>query len=121
MGESMTQQQPEKRQNKRVFPRIIAECPVLYRTNEQERWCVGVLQDFSATGVLMTCGRALAAGTPISLRLERNRNRTLPALSGSGTVIRSDKLSAAKYEIACKLTKIDPPNKPVPSDGDKPL
>lgn len=117
----MAQQQPEKRPDKRVFPRMAAECPVLYRTNEQERWCVGVLQDFSATGVLMTCSRALAAGTPISLRLERNRNRSLPALSGSGTVIRSDKLSAAKYEIACKLTKIDPPSKAVSPASDKPL
>lgn len=117
----MTQQQPEKRNNKRVFPRIAAECPVLYRTNEQERWCVGVLQDFSATGVLMTCSRALAAGTPISLRLERNRNRTLPALSGSGIVIRSDKLSAAKFEIACKLTKIDPPSKAISPTSDQPL
>jgi hypothetical protein len=117
----MTQRQPEKRRDKRVFPRMAAECPVLYRTNEQERWCVGVLKDFSATGLLMTCTRALAAGTPITVRLERGRNRSLPALSGSGTVIRSNKLSSTKYEIACKLTQIDPPGKASSPTSDNPF
>lgn len=107
----MTHSQTERPQNKRMFPRMEAECPVLYRTTEQERWCVGVLRDFSATGVLMICDRALLTGMPISLRLERGRNKSLPALSGSGIVIRSDALSAKKYEIACKLTRIDPPGK----------
>jgi hypothetical protein len=117
----MTQSPPEKRRDKRVFPRMAAECPVLYRTHEQERWCVGVLKDFSATGILMTCSRALPAGTPISLRLERGRNRSLPALSGSGTVIRSEKHSSTKYEIACKLTQIDPPHKAASPASDIPL
>jgi hypothetical protein len=117
----MTQQQPEKRRDKRVFPRIAAACPVLYRTNEQERWCVGVLQDFSATGLLMTCDRPLVAGTPISLRLERGRNRSLPALSGSGIIVRSDKLPNLKYEIACKLTHIDPPARDAAPEPDNPL
>lgn len=117
----MTQHQPEKRQDKRVFPRMEAECPVLYRTNERERWCVGVLQDFSATGVFMTCSRALPVGTPISLRLERGRNKSLPALSGTGSVIRNDKISATKYGIACKMTHIDPPGKTAPPASDSPL
>ena len=117
----MTQRQPENRQDKRVFPRMEAECPVLYRTNEQERWCVGVLHDFSATGILMTCNRVLPVGTPISLRLERGRNKSLPALSGTGSVIRSDKLSTTKYEIACKLTHIDPPGKTASPASDSPL
>lgn len=114
----MTAQPPEKQHDKRLFPRMTAACPVLYRTHEQERWCVGVLQDFSATGLLMTCDRDLAAGTPISLRLERGRNRNLPALSGSGIIARSDKLSATKYQVACKLTRIDPPARPAPAAVD---
>jgi hypothetical protein len=117
----MAQRQPDQRWDKRVFPRMAAECPVLYRTSEQERWCVGVLKDFSATGILMTCNRALTAGTPITLRLERGRNRSLPALSGSGAVIRSNKLSSTKYEIACKLTQIDPPGKAASPASETPL
>lgn len=117
----MTQQLPEKRRNKRVFPRMPAECPVLFRTNDQERWYIGVLQDYSATGMLMTCTRALLAGTPISMRLERGSNRSIPALSGSGTVIRSDKLSSTKYVIACKLTQIDPPGKAASPASDSPV
>lgn len=110
MGGSVNTQIEKQNKNKRLFPRIEAECPVLYRTNAQERWCVGILQDFSATGVLMICNRNLATGTKISLRLERERNKILPALRGSGIITRSNKLSNTKYEIACKLTKIDLPN-----------
>lgn len=116
----MTQQLPERRRDKRLFPRIAAECPVLYRTHDQERWCVGVLKNFSATGILMTCTRALATGTPISLRLERGRNLSIPALSGSGAVVRSEKLSSTKYEIACKLTQIDRPAKAASPASDSP-
>ncbi|WP_172597755.1 PilZ domain-containing protein [Sulfuriflexus mobilis] len=107
----MSEGHPEPAHNKRVFPRMVATCPVLYRTHEEERWCVGMLLDFSATGVLMTCNRDLPIGTLISLRLERGRHRDLPALSGSGNIVRCDKLSIVKYEVACKLTHIDPPDK----------
>lgn len=97
--------------DKRVFPRMVAECPVLYRTSDKERWCVGILIDFSATGLQMTCNRELHPGTPISTRLERGNNKVLPALSGSGTVVRCIKISNTKFKVACKLTKIDPPAK----------
>lgn len=121
MGESMNQHQPEKRRDKRVFPRMAASCPVVYRTNVQERWCVGVLLDFSATGVLMTCNRKLDVNTPISLRFDNSRHQNLPALSGSGIVIRSDELANSKYEVACKLTRIDPPGKASPSPAEPSL
>ena len=95
--------------NNRVFPRINAKCPVMHRADDSERWSVGLLINFSATGMLFTSARPLKIGSSITVRLERGRNLVIPALSGSGNVIRCTKLETNKYEIACKLTKIDPP------------
>jgi len=107
----MTEQQnPQDETNNRVFPRIDAQCPLMHRENDQQRWSVGVLINFSATGVFFNSTRALEIGSPIAVRLERGRNRTIPALSGSGNVIRCDELDSGKYEIACKLDRIDPPS-----------
>jgi len=95
--------------NNRVFPRVDATCPVMHRANESERWSVGLLVNFSATGMLFQSARALEIDTNITVRLERGRNRAIPALSGSGKIIRCTKIEDSKYEIACKLSHIDPP------------
>jgi len=99
--------------NNRVFPRILAKCPVMHRSDETERWSVGLLINFSATGMLFTSARTLKLGANIIIRLERARNLVIPALSGSGNVIRCTKIENNKYEIACKLTKINPPEVPI--------
>jgi len=104
------QQNTQSETNNRVFPRIVAKCPLMHRENEQQRWSVGILINFSATGVLFSSARSLEIDSPIAVRLERGRNRSLPALSGSGMVIRCDDLGSGKYEIACKLDRIDPPS-----------
>lgn len=90
---------------------MVAACPVMFRKNAFERWSVGLLVDFSATGLLMNCSQPLEIGTKIIAQLERGRNRTLPALSGTGIVTRCTKTGGAKYEIACKMIHIDPPNR----------
>jgi len=106
----MLDNNPGLQVNKRIFPRIDAQCPVMHRENDQQRWSVGLLINFSATGFLFSSARALEPGAPISVRLERGRNRSLPAVSGSGEVTRCDALDSNKYEIACKLNHIDPPS-----------
>jgi len=105
----MLNNDPSLQVNKRIFPRMTAQCPVMHRANDQQRWSVGLLINFSATGLLFSSVRALEPGAPINIRLERGRNRTLPAVSGSGKVIRCNKMDPNKYEVACKLDRIDPP------------
>ena len=95
--------------NSRVFPRVDATCPVMHRASESERWSVGLLINFSATGMLFHSTRALQTNSNISVRLERGRNKVIPALSGSGKVIRCTKMANNKYEVACKLSRINPP------------
>lgn len=99
----------ENTQNRRVFPRITAQCPVMHRPDHYQRWSVGLLINFSATGMLFTSARELEAGADIIVKLERGRNMVIPALSGSGKVIRCRKLDTNKYEVACQLNKINPP------------
>ncbi|MCK4744067.1 MAG: PilZ domain-containing protein [Sulfuriflexus sp.] len=95
--------------NNRVFPRVDTTCPVMHRASEAERWSVGLLINFSATGMLFQSARALHVDSDINVRLERGRNKVIPALSGSGKVIRCTKIANSKYEVACKLNHIDPP------------
>jgi len=95
--------------NNRIFPRVDAICPVMHRASDAERWNVGLLINFSATGMLFNSVRALKEGAPILVRLERGRNLVIPALSGSGKVIRCTQVEDNKYEIACQLTQINPP------------
>jgi len=98
-----------KNNNNRVFPRVEATCPVMHRANEAQRWSVGLLINFSATGMLFQSSRELKTDSAISVRLERGRNHVIPGLSGSGKVIRCTKMANNKYEVACKLSHIDPP------------
>jgi len=105
----MQNNDPVNSSNNRVFPRMEATCPVMHRANESERWSVGLLVNFSATGMMFNSARALQAGADITVKLERGRNHVIPALSGSGKVIRCTKLESGKYEVACKLDQIDPP------------
>jgi len=101
----------EQDDERRVFPRITAACPVLYRENSHERWSVGLLTDFSATGLSMNCTKAIPIGTKIMAQLERGRNRVIPALSGTGVITRCSKLDNSKYEIACKMIQFDAPTR----------
>ena len=95
--------------NNRVFPRVTATCPVMYRSNEVVRWNVGLLINFSATGVLFQSTRAIPVDSDIIVRLENGRSPVIPALSGSGKVTRCTEIEKNKYEIACRLNRIDPP------------
>lgn len=97
--------------NNRVFPRISGKCPVMHRADDSQRWNVGLLVNFSATGMMFTYACELEIGSNIIVRLERGRNLVIPALSGSGSVVRCTKLGTNTYEIACKLTKINLPEK----------
>ena len=95
--------------NNRVFPRVDATCPVMHRSSEAERWSVGLLINYSATGMLFNSARKMQSGETIMVRLERGRNLVIPALSGSGTITRCTKVAENKYHVACKLNHINPP------------
>ena len=93
-------------ENNRKFPRINVTCPVLYRLSENTRWQVARLVDFSATGVCMICDDNLPLNSNISIQIKPGSQKTVPALSAAGTVVRSVTTDDQRFEISCKITKV---------------
>jgi hypothetical protein len=95
--------------DKRIFPRISAECPVLYLGPGMQRWLVGKLIDFSATGLRLTCDTLLETGDEISIQIKPGSNRKIPAISGVGSVVRTDFNNMGQYEISIKMLRVNKP------------
>ena len=96
----------DKVENKRVFPRITVTCPVLYQLSSSKRWHVARLVDFSATGVCMICDDNLPTDTEISIQIKPGSQKTVPALSASGVVVRSLITDEQRFEVSCKILKV---------------
>lgn len=95
-----------KLQENRVFPRMAARCPVLYREINAKQWHVAKLVDFSATGLRMECDDNLGAGTLLAIQIKPGSNKVIPALTARGEVVRSEINAQSVIEVSCKLTKI---------------
>lgn len=92
--------------NKRAFPRVTTQCPVLYRGDHHARWMVGIMLDMSATGLRMTCNEPLNMGTVIDIHYKPGKNKLVPEIKAMGKVVRSLPLEENKFEISCSLTKV---------------
>lgn len=96
-----------KVENNRGFPRITVTCPVLYRLSSSKRWQVARLVDFSATGICMVCEDNLPMDTEVSIQIKPGSQKTVPELSASGVVVRSVTTDEQRFEISCKITKVN--------------
>lgn len=96
------------RADKRVFPRIPAQCPVRFRVDQTRRWLIARLVDFSATGLLMLAPCPILAGNPVSIHLEPGSRRDIPPLAGDGKVVRCVDLGNGEYQVAVKILKFAP-------------
>jgi len=94
------------KQNQRAFPRIAVTCPVLYLRPPAKRWQVARLVDFSATGISMVCDSKLDVGVEISLQIKPGSQKTVPALSATGVVMRNETNDEQQYVVSCKLIKV---------------
>lgn len=92
----------------RMFPRIPAQCPVLYRAAESKYWYEGKLVNFSATGVRIECDEMLLPGTPVFIEIRPGDDKVIPAVTGKGTVVRCEANAHLRYEVSCRLTKVKP-------------
>lgn len=97
--------------NKRWFPRINTECPVVYAVGSSKKWHVGVLIDFSATGIKMRCKEPLLKNINITVMLKPGQNKVVPEFVAKGKITRCNTVSDGEYEISCKLLEIKPSNK----------
>ncbi len=93
---------------RRLFPRIVTQCQVLYRTPESRSWNLARLVDFSAIGMRIECDELLPPGTPVAIQIKPGEDKVIPAVSAKGRVVRCEPNSNLRYEISCKLTKVSP-------------
>jgi c-di-GMP-binding flagellar brake protein YcgR len=91
---------------RRAFPRLAANCPVLYRVKANERWLVASLDEYSATGFSMVCENNLAEGTEIAIQIKPGSRKTVPKLSAMGKVLRCEENDQQRFKISCKIIKV---------------
>jgi hypothetical protein len=93
---------------RRMFPRIVASCPVRYTQQVEGNWDDAELCDFSATGLRMVCDSTLLQNTKINVELIPERMTNVPKIAAEAVVVRCGLRDDHRYEIACKLTKVRP-------------
>jgi c-di-GMP-binding flagellar brake protein YcgR len=91
---------------RRSFPRLPANCPVLYRVKENQRWLVATLDEYSATGFSMVCEDNLKEGSEIAIQIKPGSRKTIPKLSAMGKVLRCEENDQHRYKISCKILKV---------------
>jgi len=106
-----------EKSEKRLFPRMEAECAVLYTVGTSKNWKVGILTNMSATGLRMRCPERLLKNIGISVMLKPGDNKLIPEIEGKGKVTRCEQLDEYEFEISCKLTEIRNVKK-TPADPD---
>ena len=97
--------------DKRWFPRIDTECPVIYAIGTSKQWHVGTLMNFSATGIKMKCKEPLLKNISVSIMPKPGQNKLVPEFLAKGKVIRCNMVREAEYEVSCKLLEIKPKSK----------
>lgn len=94
--------------DKRVFPRIDTECPILYSVGTSKKWQVGILCNMSATGMLMKTKEQMVDQISITVMTKPGTNRLVPEITGKGIVTRCTKITDDEYHVSCKLTEVKP-------------
>ncbi len=95
-----------QQQDQRAFPRVTVSCPVLYLAPIAKRWQVAKLADFSAIGISMICDDRLDVGTEIEIQIKPGSQKTVPAVSATGNVVRCETNNEQRYVVSCKLIKV---------------
>ena len=94
------------KKDKRVFPRMQLTCPVLFRPTGEKTWKVGKIQNLSATGIQFISTDDIQPSTPIQIQVKPGSKKTIPEITASGKVVRSELLDGDGYIISCSLTQV---------------
>ena len=98
----------KQKADKRIFPRIETECPVLYSVGTSKKWQVGILCNMSATGMLLKTKEQMVDEIAITIMTKPGANRLVPEITGKGIVTRCEKIGDEEYRISCKLNEVKP-------------
>ena len=94
------------KKDKRIFPRMQLTCPVLFRQAGVKNWNVGKMQNLSATGIQFISTEELQPSTPIHIQVKPGSKKTIPEITASGKVVRSELHDGEGYVISCNLTQV---------------
>ena len=94
--------------DRRMFPRIVASCPVRYTRQIEGNWDTAELCDYSAAGLRMVCDNTVLQDTKINVELVPEKMMHVPKIVAEAVVVRCGLRDDHRYEIACKLTKVRP-------------
>lgn len=92
--------------DKRLFPRIDTECPVLYSVGSSKKWQVAILCNMSAAGMLMRTKEQMVDDISVSVMTKPGTNRLVPEIACKGIVTRCVKKGDEHFEVSCKLTEV---------------
>ena len=95
-------------EEKRTFPRMESECPIIYSIGTSKRWVTATLKNFSATGICIISNEQLIKSISISMITKPGRNKLVPEITASGKVTHCEALGDNKYRVGCKLLKVKP-------------
>ena len=104
----MTQENQTLYSEKRGFPRINTECPIMYSIGNSKKWQVGLLVNYSATGMSVKCKEQLLRNIGINIITKPGTNKLVPQFTASGKIVRCESMQNGEHKFACKLTKIKP-------------
>ncbi len=97
---------------KRLFPRVQSRCPLLYRVDGMTRRMVGISTDFSATGVQMVCKQALTVQASIEIEFKPGSNKSVPAMTAQGQVVRCEPIDGGEFLVACRFIRVQAVSRP---------
>ena len=107
MSASVTEnEESENFTERRTFPRIPANCPALYRLAPNKRWLVAKMVEYSATGITMICDENLPEGTELDIQIKPGSIKTIPQLSVTGQVMRSETDGDERFNTSVKILKV---------------
>lgn len=91
---------------RRLFPRMQALCPVLYRLGKKNGWKVAKMYNLSATGVQFLCADKPVQSTVVSIHVKPGSKKNIPELIAKGEVLRIEELAEDQFLLSCKLTEV---------------
>jgi len=100
------QEDSENFTERRAFPRISVNCPTLYRLETGKRWWVAKMVEYSATGITMICDENLPEGSELDIQIKPGSIKTIPELSVTGKVMRSEANDDQRFNISVKILKV---------------
>lgn len=94
-------------EEKRLFTRMVVDCPTVIRIDDEEATYHAVVHDLSATGLQVNCEAPLPVGARIVLVMTPEK-QSLPPLQARAEVLRCDECAGGGYRLGLTIIEMVP-------------